>query len=251
MDNGEHAQPVGFGRFLLDPHRRELLADGVPVPIGSRAFDVLVALAEARGRLVTKDELLSRVWPGRFVEENCLQFHISALRKALAPDRDFIKTIAGRGYSLIADVSMHARVGAAPISQSGDYAALGSPAGMFDLAGHETEIAGFDALVAAHRLATRPGADGGGTMRPGLKHEPYSLAEFAKAWIAAPGQPSQHELLSPAIAALLRLAEDGPAALESTKMAFVPERLLLLFSLGVLALWGQDGTSRLREKLAA
>jgi DNA-binding winged helix-turn-helix (wHTH) protein len=96
---------VRFGRFLLDTRRRELFADEVPVPIGGRAFDVLIALIEAHGRLVTKDEIMSRVWPGTVVEENTLQFQISMLRKALGPDRNFIKTICGRGYRFIAEIS--------------------------------------------------------------------------------------------------------------------------------------------------
>ena len=95
---------VEFGRFRLDAHRRELLADGLPVPIGSRAFDTLIALVEAGGRLVTKDELLRSVWSGTVVEEHNLQFQISTLRKALGPDRDFIKTISGRGYRFVADI---------------------------------------------------------------------------------------------------------------------------------------------------
>ena len=86
-----------FGRFRLDSLRRELLADGLPVTIGARALDVLIILIEACGELVTKDELLRRVWSGTIVEENTLQFQISTLRKALGPDRNFIKTITGRG----------------------------------------------------------------------------------------------------------------------------------------------------------
>ena len=93
-----------FGRFRLDALRRELFADGVPVAIGSRAFDVLLVLVEAHGELVTKDELLRRVWPGTIVEENTLQFQISTLRKALGRDRGFIRTIAGRGYRFVAEV---------------------------------------------------------------------------------------------------------------------------------------------------
>jgi DNA-binding winged helix-turn-helix (wHTH) protein len=64
------------------PHRRELLADGQPVTLGGRAFDVLMALIEARGALVGKDALMARVWPNRVVEENNLQAQISALRAA-------------------------------------------------------------------------------------------------------------------------------------------------------------------------
>src|SRR5437660_7283821 len=94
-----------FGRFQVLRHRREFLADGVPVALGSRAFDVLMVLVEAGGELVTKDEILSRVWPGMVVEEHSLQFHISALRKVFGPDRGFIKTISGRGYRFVADIS--------------------------------------------------------------------------------------------------------------------------------------------------
>ena len=52
---------IAFGRFLLFPHRRELLADGQPVRLGGRAFDVLMALIEARGAVVSKNLLMTRV----------------------------------------------------------------------------------------------------------------------------------------------------------------------------------------------
>jgi 3-hydroxyisobutyrate dehydrogenase-like beta-hydroxyacid dehydrogenase len=94
-----------FGRFRLISHRRELLADGTPVPIGGRALDILIVLVGARGQLVTKDELMSRVWRDSVVGENALQFQISELRKALGPDRDLIKTISGRGYRFIAEIT--------------------------------------------------------------------------------------------------------------------------------------------------
>src|SRR6516162_7773528 len=86
-----------FGRFRILPHRRELFADGRPIVLGGRAFDLLMALIEADGAVVGKDELLSRVWPGRIVAENNLYAQIKALRRAFA-DRDLIGTIVGRGY---------------------------------------------------------------------------------------------------------------------------------------------------------
>jgi TolB-like protein/DNA-binding winged helix-turn-helix (wHTH) protein/Flp pilus assembly protein TadD len=95
---------VEFGRFRLLPHRRELRADGVAVELGSRAFDVLMVLTEARGALVTKDEILSLVWPDTVVEENNLAVQISTLRKALGEDRDFIRTVSGRGYRFVAEI---------------------------------------------------------------------------------------------------------------------------------------------------
>ncbi|HKM71055.1 MAG TPA: winged helix-turn-helix domain-containing protein [Stellaceae bacterium] len=87
-----------FGRFRVLLRRRQLLAGGVPVELGTRAFDLLLALLEADGSLVTKDELMSWVWPGIVVSEDNLKFQVSVLRKALGADRDLIRTEFGRGY---------------------------------------------------------------------------------------------------------------------------------------------------------
>jgi DNA-binding winged helix-turn-helix (wHTH) protein len=87
-----------FGHFRVLLRQRRLVADGVRIELGTRAFDLLLALLEADGSLVTKDELLSRVWPGIVVAEENLKVQISALRKALGEDRDFIRTEFGRGY---------------------------------------------------------------------------------------------------------------------------------------------------------
>jgi predicted ATPase/DNA-binding winged helix-turn-helix (wHTH) protein len=89
------------GRLEIDLCRRELRADGVVVPMGVRAFDCLDALIRSAGRLVTKDELMGAVWPDTRVEPNTLQVHISALRNALGPDRDLVRTVSGRGYRLV------------------------------------------------------------------------------------------------------------------------------------------------------
>src|SRR5882724_9167012 len=85
-----------FGSFEVQPHERRLLSDGKPVRLGPHAFDVLVALLESSGRLVTKDELFGRVWGKVVVEENTLQAHISALRKILGAET--ISTVSGQGY---------------------------------------------------------------------------------------------------------------------------------------------------------
>jgi hypothetical protein len=76
------ATALEFGRFRVLPHRRELLAEGRPVELGGRAFDVLMALIEARGAVVSSQALRERVWPDRVVGENSLQARISALRSA-------------------------------------------------------------------------------------------------------------------------------------------------------------------------
>jgi TolB-like protein/DNA-binding winged helix-turn-helix (wHTH) protein/Tfp pilus assembly protein PilF len=114
---------VEFGRFRLLPHRRELRADGVAVELGSRAFDILMVLIEARGALVSKDEFLSRVWPDTVVEENNLVVQISALRKALGEDRDFIRTVSGRGYRFVAEIRTSVAASDAETRVDGDAAA--------------------------------------------------------------------------------------------------------------------------------
>ena len=76
------SEEVRFGRFRFDLGRRELWRDGVPVRLGSRALDVLSMLAGAAGNVVTKDELLARVWPGLVVEENNLQVSFGAEKGA-------------------------------------------------------------------------------------------------------------------------------------------------------------------------
>jgi TolB-like protein/Tfp pilus assembly protein PilF len=95
---------VRFGRFRFDLAQRELSLGGDPVRLGGRALDILAVLASAKGNLVTKDELLARVWPDVVVEENNLQVQISALRRVLE-EKDsgqcHLVTVPGRGYRLV------------------------------------------------------------------------------------------------------------------------------------------------------
>jgi adenylate cyclase len=96
-------EEIRFGRFRLDLRRGRLLHDGEPVVLGGRALDVLRVLASAEGAVVSKDELMTRLWPGRTVAENNLHVHISALRKALDEHGEgdtYIITVPGRGYRL-------------------------------------------------------------------------------------------------------------------------------------------------------
>src|SRR5882762_6143202 len=97
-------QPVyEFGGWEVDLARRELRSRGDPVPLGSRAFGIFAVLVQSAGKLVTKDEIMSRVWAGVLVQDNALEVHICAVRKALGPDRGTLKTSFGRGYLLVGD----------------------------------------------------------------------------------------------------------------------------------------------------
>src|SRR4051812_23836639 len=96
-----------FDEFTLDVRERRLLRGAAVVRLSPKAYDVLVALVQQRGRLVTKDELLKRVWPESFVEEGGLTVQMSALRKALGEDAHrpiYIETVARSGYRFIAEV---------------------------------------------------------------------------------------------------------------------------------------------------
>ena len=84
------------GRVRIDMAGRQLWVDGQAARLGGRAFDVLIALAERRDRVVTKSELLDLVWPGLVVEENNLSVHVMTLRKLLG--NSSIVTVSGRGF---------------------------------------------------------------------------------------------------------------------------------------------------------
>jgi DNA-binding winged helix-turn-helix (wHTH) protein len=96
-----------FDEFTLDVRERRLLHGTEAVRLSPKAYDMPVALVQQRGRLVTKDELLKRLWPKLFVEEGSLNVYVSALRKVLGEDARrpiYIETVARSGYRFIAAV---------------------------------------------------------------------------------------------------------------------------------------------------
>ena len=100
---------VSFGPFCLLPTQLLLREGDKPVPVGSRSLEILIALLERRGELVSKKDLMARVWPNHFVHHSNLAVHISALRRALRDGRDgrrFIINIPGRGYCFVASVAV-------------------------------------------------------------------------------------------------------------------------------------------------
>lgn len=96
-----------FGEFRLDATKRLLLREGGIVPLMPKCFDVLLLLVSRHGQIVSKDELMSRVWPDTIVEENNLNVNVSLLRKTLGEkpnDHQFIVTVPGSGYQFVAEV---------------------------------------------------------------------------------------------------------------------------------------------------
>jgi DNA-binding winged helix-turn-helix (wHTH) protein len=139
---------IEFGRFRLLPRRRQLLADGVPVELGTRAFDLLMVLLEADGALVTKKELQALVWPGIFVEETNLKVQISALRKGLGEDRDFIQTETGRGYRFTAAIRSTAAAPEPRCPLDATEAPAETTASSSDLSAVVARLAGLEAKLA-------------------------------------------------------------------------------------------------------
>jgi DNA-binding winged helix-turn-helix (wHTH) protein len=108
----ENHQTFVFGSFRLIPAQRTLLEDGKPLPLGSRALDILVTLVESAGEIIRKDLLIARTWPDTAVDEGALRVHVAALRKVLGDGRAgkrYIVNNAGRGYSFVAPMTREQR----------------------------------------------------------------------------------------------------------------------------------------------
>jgi DNA-binding winged helix-turn-helix (wHTH) protein len=99
---------IHFGPFRLSATERILKKGGVPVRLGSRALDILIALVERPAEVVTKKELFARVWPDLLVDEGSLRYHVSALRKALDDGQSatrYVANVSGRGYCFVVPIS--------------------------------------------------------------------------------------------------------------------------------------------------
>ena len=166
-------QVLEFGDFRLFPERRELQLDDKPVHLGSRALEILVALLEQPGKVVSNGDLIARVWPDTFVDDANLRVHISALRKALGEGKDgarFIANVPGRGYSFVVPVQQ-GDTGVAPEADPRNARSMSGhnlPAQLTHPIGREEVI---DALVkklreAALHLRRRPGRDRQDHRRP-------------------------------------------------------------------------------------
>ncbi|MGE5270309.1 MAG: ATP-binding protein, partial [Thiohalocapsa sp.] len=235
-----------FGPFRLLVARRELVAHGVPVTIGQRAFDILLLLVSRHGELVTKDELMAEVWPGIVVEENNIQVHVSALRKVLGAaggGERYLLTVAGRGYRFVAKVEGEsvAPPGAAPAFASGAGAEASAGAGgraagnnlpqqLTTLIGREAELADIKARLAAHRLVTLTGSGGVGKSRLAIEAGRGLLERYADGvWLAELAPLADAQLVTAIIAEVLGAGLGAStAAVESLAAALKHKELLLI-----------------------
>ncbi len=109
LSNDTAGTAIVFGSFRLLPAQRLLLEGNKPVALGSRALEILIALVERHGELVSKNALMARVWPDTTVVEANLSVHIAALRRALRDGRDgsrYLVNMPGRGYRFVAPITL-------------------------------------------------------------------------------------------------------------------------------------------------
>ncbi|UVE70382.1 helix-turn-helix transcriptional regulator (plasmid) [Burkholderia pyrrocinia] len=159
---------IGTLHVFLD--RREIRSNGKLLRIGSRAFEILELLIRANGALVSKDEIMQRVWPQTIVEENNLQVHVAALRKALAGDRNLIVTVPGRGYRLVGAQAE----GVASVRPAASRLTAAPTA----LVGREQTVAEVLAALDTARIVTLVGAGGIGKTRVALEAAMRAEASF-------------------------------------------------------------------------
>ena len=227
-------QPVFVsGECEIDLARRELRVLGSPVPVGARAFEIVEVLAQSAGELVTKDELMNRVWPGAFVNDNALQVHISAVRKALGPLRTVLKTESGRGYRLLGSWTTRdqgpARVAPQQLRVFEATPGTNIPAVAAGLVGRSTAIQRLRDFVSAYRVVTLTGPGGIGKTALALEVASGLLGEFEGAVrLVELASLSDPDLVPTAVASVLGLKLGGEEISAQAVARAVGETNLLL-----------------------
>src|SRR5258705_1661475 len=204
------------GQWEIDVAQRELRGHGVPVPIGNRAFEIISVLIQSAGMLVSKDDLMGRVW-GAIVEENTIQVHISAIRKALGPDRGMLKTISGRGYRLLGSwtIREEEHASAEPIyldqvRQSVRPFQSNLPSRTSDLIGRDGAVQHLLNLLSAYRAVTLTGPGGIGKTSLALEVARNLFPTFqGDAWLVELVSLSDPALVPSAVAGVLGLRLGG------------------------------------------
>jgi predicted ATPase/DNA-binding winged helix-turn-helix (wHTH) protein len=233
---GEGIRPVyASGECEIDLARRELRVLGSPVPVGGRAFEIIEVLAQSAGELVTKDELMNRVWPGAVVMENTLQVHAAAVRKALGPYRGLLKTESRRGYRLLGNWTVRYHepanppVGLRPLRITGKGPATNFPATVTRLVGRSAAVQRLQDLISAYRVVTLTGTGGIGKTALALKVASLVLGEFADGgWFVDLASLSDPDLVPSAAAGVLGLRLGSKTISPESVARGISEKKLLL-----------------------
>jgi non-specific serine/threonine protein kinase len=232
----EVVRPVyASGECEIDLARRELRILGSPVPVGGRAFEIIEVLAQSAGELVTKDELMDRIWPGAVVMENTLHVHTAAVRKALGPHRGLLKTESGRGYRLLGDWSVRHQndqtppAGLSHIRTSDESAATNFPAIVTRLVGRSDAMQRIQDLISAYRIVTLTGPGGIGKTALAIEAARGLLTGFdGGGSLVELASLSNPNLVPSTIAVALGLKIAGEISAESVARAVGGTNLLLV-----------------------
>jgi predicted ATPase/DNA-binding winged helix-turn-helix (wHTH) protein len=221
-------------QWEIDLGRRELRSHGIPVPLGSRAFEIVTVLVQSATELVTKDDLMERVWPGAIVGEGTIHVHISAVRKALGSDRGLLKTATGRGYRLLGNWTAQQREATAPVYSSLTRTSEAPPANNFPpvikrLIGRTAACQSVRDLVSAYRVVTLTGPGGIGKTSLAIKAVRYLLSDFEDGgWIVELAALSDPGLVPSTVASTLGLKLAGEISAEAVARAVGRRHLVLV-----------------------
>jgi predicted ATPase/DNA-binding winged helix-turn-helix (wHTH) protein len=154
---------ISFGPFRLLSAQRLLLEGNRSVRLGSRAFDILTALVERAGEVVSKEELIARAWPTTFVDEANLKIQVSALRRALGDGQGgnrYVATVVGRGYNFVAPIRKEEPLRASTSPTIAPAAPHNLPFATTRMIGREEIVTTLVTRLARHRLVSVAGPGG-------------------------------------------------------------------------------------------
>lgn len=154
---------ISFGPYRLLTAQRLLLEGNERVRLGGRAFDILAALVERAGKVVSKEELIARAWPTTTVEEASLTIQVSALRRALGDGQGlnrYIATVVGRGYNFVARIHEEEPSQASPPPSTAPAVLHNLPFAITRMIGREEIVTTLVAQLSRQRLVTIVGPGG-------------------------------------------------------------------------------------------
>jgi predicted ATPase/DNA-binding winged helix-turn-helix (wHTH) protein len=228
----EKRPALRFGPYQLLPAERLLLESGKVVKLGDRAFDLLTLLVEKSGQVVSKDELIRRVWPTTVVEEINLRVHVAAVRRALGDGQGgnrYIVNAVGRGYSFVAKVTAEPAV--APVKADSSAPATSShnlPSSLTRMLGRSNELQALIRLARSQRFLTIVGPAGVGKSTVALAVARELLNDFPDGIrfvdLAAISSPA---LVPTSFATALGLSISASSPLEDL-IAFLKDKIALL-----------------------
>ena len=222
---------IKFGPFRLLPAQKLLLRGDEKVAVGARALDILVTLVRHAGEVVSKADLIARVWPDTFVEESNLRVHVAGLRRALNDDQRgsrYIVNVPGRGYAFVAPIQMQDAPGASSEPASSPERPSSLPSVLTRVVGRADVVGALSAQLSQRRFITLvgPGGIGKTTVAVTVAQELSPSYRDGVSFVDL-ASISGPQLVPNALAAVLRLAVPSEDALPAV-IAFLKHKHMLL-----------------------